>query len=215
VVLAAAIAAPFWARAHGDSLPARCAGFEQESVQRAALVTGKGTGTLVVGDSYSVGHLLTPRQSWPVRLPGRVHVAGFSGSGFAATDSPCGLESYADRAPAALRPGIRRVVVEGGLNDFDQHDGAIAAGFHRLMTELKGRRVLVVGPPPAPSRVAEVPRLDALLARLSAGAHVQYLSMAHARLDYLPDRLHPTAGSQRAFGDLVAAALDHDSGSHH
>jgi acyl-CoA thioesterase-1 len=67
--------------------------------------------------------------------------------------------------------------------------------------------VVVVGPASAPSRSREVPRIDALLARLSARHGVQYVRMSGETFPYLPDRLHLTPAGQRAFGDLVAARI--------
>ena len=95
--------------------------------------------------------------------PGEVHVAGFSGSGFSARASTCGRVSFHDRAPTALgvRPAL--VVVEGGLNDYDQPAAAIDRGFRDLMADLAGQRVVVVGPADAPARAGAVPRVDALL----------------------------------------------------
>ena len=98
------------------------------------MVTGSGERVVVIGDSWSAGlGLDRPVQSWPSRLSGRIHVAGFSGSGFSAKASPCGRVSFADRAPAALRNGADLVVVEGGLNDFDRSRAEIKAGFARVM----------------------------------------------------------------------------------
>ncbi len=89
---------------------------------------------VVIGDSWSAGlGLDRPVQSWPSRLPGRVHVAGFSGSGFSAKASPCGRVSFADRAPAALGGGADLVVIEGGLNDYDRSRAEIKAGFARVV----------------------------------------------------------------------------------
>jgi acyl-CoA thioesterase I len=99
------------------------------------------------------------------------------------------------------------VVVEGGLNDFDQPRRAIRDGFANLMTELDGRRVLVVGPAPAPARAAAAPGIDALLERLSQRYGVGYLSMIDAELSYLADDLHLTPEGHREFGDRVATAL--------
>lgn len=98
----------------------RCERFAADAEARAAVVTGSGTPVLVVGDSWSAGlGLADPSASWPARLDGRVHVAGFSGSGFSARASGCGDVSFAARAPQALAglPAGTLVVVEGGLND--------------------------------------------------------------------------------------------------
>ena len=190
---------------------ARCERFTHDQHWRAARPTGSGAKVLVIGDSWSSGFgLANPDRSWPRRLSGRVYVDGFPGSGFSEHASGCGLVSYADRAPADLRHGASLVVVEGGLNDFDQTSAAITDGFGRLMAELHGRRVLVVGPAMAPSRAAEVPRVDRLLAALSKRADVPYLSTVRLHLTYQRDRLHPDQAGANAFGDAVAAFVaDH------
>lgn len=194
-------------RARGADL-SRCERFAAESVARAHTVTGSGERVVVIGDSYSAGlGLSSPATSWPSRLPGAVHVAAFSGSGFSRGASECRGVSFADRARAALRGGADLVVVEGGLNDYDQPLADIRAGFARLLRVLDGLRVVVVGPAAAPSRAAGVPRVDALLARLAARHGVPYVAMSGLDLPYLPDDLHLTPAGHRAFGDRVAAAL--------
>ncbi len=185
-----------------------CARFAKASAARAAENIGSGARVVVIGDSYSVGlGLDRPARSWPARLEGRVHVAGFSGSGFSAGASGCGEVSFADRAADAVRGGTDLVVVEGGLNDFDQSDADIEAGFTRLLAEVGDRPMLVVGPPSAPARTDDVPRIDALLAHLAAQHGVRYLRMSGLDLPYLPDGLHLTAEGHRRFGDVVADAL--------
>ncbi len=192
----------------GGADPSRCERFAADSVQRSREVTGTGARVVVIGDSYSVGlGLRTPAAAWPSRLPGSIHVAGFSGSGFSEDASGCGRVSYADRAPAALAGGADLVVVEGGLNDYDQTDAAIRSGFARLMRELDGHRVVVVGPVSAPSRAYAVPRVDALLARLARRYDVPYVRTSGLALTYLGDRLHPTPAGHRVLGDAVAEAL--------
>jgi acyl-CoA thioesterase-1 len=192
------------ARADGD----RCDRFAVDSRARAAAVTGSGERVLVIGDSWSAGlGLDRPVGSWPSRLAGAVHVAGFSGSGFSEHASECRGVAFADRAPAALRGGADLVVVEGGLNDVDQPDADIDAGFARLMGELRGERVVVVGPASAPSRAAEVPRVDALLAHLAASYGVGYVRTSGLDLPYLADRLHLTAAGHQELGDFVAREI--------
>lgn len=203
VALTAAVSLTVWARAGART--DHCVTVRERAEARAALVTGRGPEVLVVGDSYSVGAGLRPDQSWPVRLPGRVRVDGFSGSGFSAGASGCGDVSYAARVRSSLRPATALVVVEGGLNDYDQPIAALADGFDRLMGALAGRRVLVVGPPPAPERPAgTVATVDAELARLAAAHATPYLSLVGLELTYQRDRLHPDAAGQRVFGDAVA-----------
>jgi len=182
-----------------------CARFAKASATRAAADTGAGAPVVVIGDSYSVGlGLDRPARSWTARLEGRVHVEGFSGSGFSAGASGCGAVSFADRAADALDGAPELVVVEGGLNDFDQSDAAITAGFRRLMRVLEGRRVVVVGPVLAPSRAGAVLRVDRLLERLAAEAGASYVDATGLRLDYLDDGLHLTEAGHREFGGYVA-----------
>ena len=194
--------------ARGDDAQ-RCATFSVQSQVRERLVTGHGQRVVVIGDSYSVGlGLRDPERSWPSRLPGRVHVHGFSGSGFSAGASGCRRVAYDVRAPRALRGGTARVVVQGGLNDYDQPAGDVRRGFRTLMRELAGRDVLVVGPPEAPARARAAVRVDAILAQESDRAGVRYLSMLGHRFAYLEDRLHLTPAGHRAFGAVVATSVE-------
>ncbi len=186
----------------------RCRRFAADSAARATQVSGAGQRVVVIGDSWAAGlGLDRPAASWPSRLPGAVHVAGFSGSGFGAHASACARVSFADRAPAALRGGADLVVVEGGLNDYDRPDAEVRAGFARLMSALAGQRVVVVGPASAPSRAGAVPHVDALLASLTKQYGVAYVRTSGLRLDYLGDRLHLTPAGHDAFGDFVASRL--------
>ena len=185
-----------------------CGRFAKVAAERATADTGSGASVVVIGDSYAVGlGLDRPERSWPTRLDGRVHVAGFSGSGFSAGASSCGAVSFADRAADAVAGGAGGadlVIVEGGLNDFDQPTAEITAGFQRLMAVLGGRRVVVVGPVSAPSRARAVPRVDRLLARLARGSGATYVRTTGLELTFLDDRLHLTEAGHRALGERVA-----------
>lgn len=205
--LVVAATALVWARAGAG--PDRCVQRADRAERRSELVTGNGPEVLVIGDSYSVGVGVRPDESWPVRLPGRVRVDGFSGSGFSVGASGCGDLSYATRAPQSLRTTTELVVVEGGLNDTDQPAADLEGGARRLLRILDGRRVLVVGPPATPDRTwTEVARVDATLERLAQEYGASYLSMLEAELTYQADDLHPDAAGHRAFGDLVAAQVE-------
>jgi acyl-CoA thioesterase-1 len=183
-----------------------CHRFEGDHATQLRHVHGSGRRVVVIGDSWSVGFKLTdPDRAWPSRLPGRVQVDGFSGSGFSARASTCGTVSYATRTRTARAADL--VVVEGGLNDYDQPYAAVRAGFDRLMSRLKGRDVVVFGPAPAPRRLAGARRVDGWLAALSESAGVDYVSSIRLRLPYLPDRLHLTLAGHREYGDFVAAHL--------
>jgi acyl-CoA thioesterase-1 len=190
--------------------PPRCEQFRADSVARAGEVTGNGERVVVIGDSWSAGlGLSEPARSWPSRLDGRVHVDGFSGSGFSAHASPCRGVSFADRASKGVA-GADLVVVEGGLNDWDRPDSDVELGFTRLVQTLRAAgaaRVVVVGPASAPSRSAKVPHLDALLSDLSRRHGVAYVTTADLDLSYLDDRLHLTYDGHREFGDAVAQRI--------
>lgn len=206
-VMVAALTVALGVRAQSADVP-RCERFTADSRARAAVDHGSGQHVVVIGDSWSAGlGLDRATSSWPSRLPGAVHVAGFSGSGFSAHASTCSRVAFADRAARALRRGADLVVVEGGLNDYDQPDADIRTGFARLMRELHGHHVVVVGPATAPSRARAVPHVDALLASLAERYDVAYISTTSLDLPYLDDRLHLTAVGHTQFGDYVASQL--------
>jgi acyl-CoA thioesterase-1 len=191
-----------------DAGPTRCQQHRLDARERAAVVTGEGQRVLVIGDSWSVGLGQDDlSRSWAARLPGEVHVRGFSGSGFSAGASGCGRVSFHDRAPTAVGVRPRLVVVEGGLNDYDQPARAIDRGFRNLMADLAGQHVVIVGPATAPLRARAVPRVDDRLARLSARYGVPYVRTSDLDLDYLDDRLHLTEDGHAEFGDAVAERL--------
>ena len=115
--------------------------------------------------------------------------------------------AFADRAAHALRGGADLVVVEGGLNDYLETDAEIEAGFVRLMRELRGHRVVVIGPATAPARAERVPRVDEQLAALAERYGVAYVRTADLELPYLDDRLHLTPAGHQEFGDFVAEQI--------
>ena len=206
VVLAAMMA--FYVTDSADAGQTRCRQHRADARERAAVVTGSGERVLVIGDSWSVGLGQDDLgASWARDLAGEVHVAGFSGSGFSPRASGCGAVSFADRATTALAIRPQLVVVEGGLNDYDQPAAEITTGFRELMADLAGRRVVVVGPARAPARSRAVPRVDALLDSLSREYGVPYVATSDLSLDYLPDRLHLTADGHRDFGTAVAERI--------
>jgi acyl-CoA thioesterase-1 len=204
-VLVAAVIAVLTTRAGAHNV---CAGNRTAAQERGALVTGTGPEVLVIGDSYSVGLGVKPAESWPTYLPGRVRVDGFSGSGFSYAASGCPGVDYATRAQSSVLKSTKYVVVEGGLNDYDQPMSEIQSGFRRLMQVLGDRHVLVVGPANAPSRAEEVPGIDEELARLSKEYGAAYLSMLDVDISYQDDELHPDVEGHRLFGERVATAVD-------
>ena len=207
VTLLAALMA-FYVADTADAGATRCQQHRIDARDRAGIVTGQGERVLVIGDSWSVGLGQDDMgRSWAAELPGEVHVRGFSGSGFSAGASGCGRVSFHDRAPTALGVRPELVVVEGGLNDFDQPGAAIERGFRALMADLAGLRVVVIGPADAPARSGAVPRIDAQLELLSDRYGVPYVRTSDLDLDYLDDRLHLTDDGHREFGEAVAARI--------
>ena len=205
LVVAAMLATLLSARARGTDA-ALCERHTADAAARAHIVTGAGRPVTVIGDSWTVGLGLSDLgDSWPSQLPGRVTVAGFSGSGFSRHASHCGDRAFVTRAAAAR--GADLVVVAGGLNDYDQPAVDIRAGFRSLLAELKGRTVVVVGPASAPSRAGFVGRVDTTLADLCEEYGVEYVDTRAWKLDYLPDRLHLTPAGHATFGQHVAEEL--------
>jgi acyl-CoA thioesterase-1 len=189
-----------------SSAAASCARTAARSAERAAVVTGSGPRVGVIGDSYAQGlGLSRPQDSWPSRLPGRVRVDGFAGSGFSAQASPCRGEDYAARVPRVLAGDPDLVVVEGGLNEFDVPTAAVVAGADRTLDALAGHRVLLVGPTSAPARADQMSRVDRALAAVAGRHGVRYVRATGWDLAYLHDGLHLAEAGHREFGDHVAA----------
>ena len=209
VVMLVAALVGFYVIERAGAGEVRCRAHQADARDRAALTGALPAGTVVLGDSWSVGLGLDDLgDSWPSRLGTPARVAGFSGSGFSRGASHCGARvSFAERAAAAVRGGADLVVVEGGLNDHDQPEAAVERGFDGLMRSLAGQRVVVVGPALAPARARAVPRLDRLLSRLSAAYGVPYVATSDLDLSYLSDGLHLTAAGHAAFGDAVAERI--------
>lgn len=188
--------------------PDRCTQFAQASRTLAENPTGSGRRIAVVGDSYAAGLALEdPATAWTRRLPGRVQVFAFSGSGFARRSSSCVAVAYFQRVPQALAGDPDLVVAEGGLNDVTQTDQQIRAGFRRLLAEVGDRPLLIVGPPAAPERIAQARRVDRVLRAVTRRTGTPYLSTIGLRLDYLDDRLHLTVEGHRVFGEAVAKRI--------
>lgn len=205
LVVTALLATLLSARARGSEA-ALCERHASDAAARAEVVTGSGRPVTVIGDSWSVGlGLRDLGASWPSQLPGRVTVAGFSGSGFARHASHCGERGFATRVGATR--GAELVVVAGGLNDVDQPTADIRAGFRSLMALLGSRPVVVVGPASAPARAARVGRVDATLQSLSEAYGVPYIDASSWSLAYLSDELHLTPAGHDVFGQHVADEL--------
>ncbi|HXH77428.1 MAG TPA: SGNH/GDSL hydrolase family protein [Nocardioides sp.] len=208
LLIAVLLATVLTVRARGSEA-GLCQRHATDAATRSRIVTGAeptAPTISVIGDSWSVGLGLDDLgKSWPSELPGRVRVAGFSGSGFSPGASHCGNRSFATRAASAR--GADLVVVQGGLNDYDQPVADIRAGFRALLTSLPGSRVVVVGPVAAPSRADAVGRVDATLAELCAEYGVAYIDASAWSLSYLPDRLHLTQSGHESFGQRVADEL--------
>lgn len=207
VALVAVLVAVFLTttRARGSEA-ALCSRHAVDAAARTEIVTGAGRPVTVIGDSWTVGLGLSDLgRSWPSELPGRVTVAGFSGSGFSRHASHCGDRAFATRASAAR--GADLVIVAGGLNDFDQPTADIRSGFRSLISALASGHVVVVGPASAPSRASSAGRVSSTLASLSEEYGVPFIDTSSWPLSYLPDRLHLTAAGHSAYGQRVAEEL--------
>ncbi len=192
----------------GPSAADTCRAIAAASAVRHAAVAGAGPRVVVIGDSYSQGaHLPDPSSSWPSFLPGQVVVDGFAGSGFTAAASPCSGEAFGLRIARALAENPALVVVQGGLNDYDVPDEQLRSGVRDVLAQLTGLQAVVVGPPDAPRRAAQVARVDALLAAEAERAGIPYVRTSGWQLPFLPDRLHLTPDGHRAFGDAVAERI--------
>ena len=196
-----------WVHA-APSVAETCQAIAAASAARHAAVAGAGPRVVVIGDSYSQGaHLPDPSSSWPSMLPGQVIVDGFAGSGFSASASPCSGEAFGIRVARALAEHPALVVVQGGLNDYDVPDDQLRAAVRDVLAQLSGSRAVLVGPPDAPRRAAQVARVDGLLAAEAARAGIPYVRTSGWQLPFLPDQLHLTPDGHRAFGDAVAAQI--------
>ena len=112
-------------------------------------------------------------REWAVKLEAKPkYVVSSTRADFPWTNSQHIAGDLGQGVRQQLRGGASLVVVEGGLNDTDQPPADVVSGFHRLMSALRGHRVVVVGPTAAPKRGASVYPVDALLARLCAAARV-------------------------------------------
>jgi acyl-CoA thioesterase-1 len=220
VVLLASTLTLYAARARGADLP-RCERFAADSVARAHAVSGSGERVVVLGDSYSAGlGLFSPASSWPSRLRGTVHVAGFSGSGFSPGASECAGVSFADRAPAALRGGADLVVVEGGLNDEPGDPSLFRGAVARTVKELRratgGAPIVLLGPAtPGGTPSAALTRIDKDEAAVAKQLRVPYVSPLEERwinptnVSTLVDPAtgHPSTEGHLYFGARLAQAL--------
>lgn len=165
---------------------------------------------VVIGDSYSAGYgVPTVTMAWPFLAFPSVAVEAAAGTGFV-EPGPCGDESFATHAAAAVRYRPRTVVVQGGINDIDYTQTTIEGAVEKLVRRLSasGSTVIVVGPPLAPAKPAAAVRdVDAALRKAASQTRVQYLSALGWRLSYGPDGLHMTAASHAEFARRVAAAV--------
>lgn len=166
----------------------------------------------VIGDSYTQGVGLADqqRQAWPTLLGSAkrltTYVDGIGRTGFT-NGGFCGGQEYEKRIDALLTARPELVIVQGGLNDTDASDEEIDSTAEHVLSALAGvPRVVVVGPPPAPS-VPGATRVDALLQRVTTSAGRQYVSTVHWNLPYLPDQLHLTSGGHAEFARLLSESI--------
>ena len=186
-----------------------CARFAAESVSRAAVVTGAGQRTVVIGDSWAAGYGLDdPGKSWPVYLDGQVRVSGFAGTGYARSSMKrCGPISFGERARDAIRPGADLVVLEGGINDAHREMGEAEKGFRETLDALKGQNVVVLSAPRISTRAAAIKGVNQMLKRVSAEYGVTYINVFDLKLPYQDDKTHLTKSGHVQFGETVARRI--------
>ena len=200
----------FYAADRAGAGATRCQQHRLDARERAALVTGDGARVLVIGDSWSVGLGQDDLGlSWAGRLPGEVHVAGFSGSGLQRPRERVRPRLVprprAHRAGDPARAGRRR-----GRPQRLRPAGAAAIdrGFRDLMADLAGQHVVVVGPADAPSRSRAVPRVDGPPGGRSRRSTASPTSApATSTSPTSTTGLHLTAAGHREFGDAVAERI--------
>lgn len=183
---------------------AECA---ESSRLNAALATpiGDGEPVTVIGDSYSQGvGLSDPRSSWVAQLDGhRVTVIAAANSGY----THGGLCST-PTIPALAKGVSGPVLIQAGINDLYADPADVAEKARALIDALDGP-VTLIGPAAAPVvDVAQLARLDDVLASVAKDEGAVYVSTAGwDDLSFGEDGLHLTPEGHEAFGREVAAEL--------
>lgn len=165
----------------------------------------------VLGDSYSAGDVLADRKdAWTYDLGrltnARVSVAGVGMTGYT-NGGYCKGQEFRQRVGrlVALKPDV--LIIQGGLNDWEASPESVQVAARDLLRMTEGvPNVTLVGPTNAPAR-ANLPAIDAALAKAAEATGRDYISALGWDLDFLPDRLHLTPAGHDAFAKHVAAAL--------
>lgn len=167
--------------------------------------------TVVLGDSYTAGDGLTSlddrwaehlgyAQGWSVDVDG-VGSTGFLNGG------ACGDKQFSARLDGVLAAGPDVLIIQGGVNDWQQSPADVRAAASDLLDRAKDvPRVVVVGPAPAPSR-GDLAAVDDALAAAAESSQREYISALGWDLEFLPDRLHMTPAGHAEYADRVAASL--------
>lgn len=177
-------------------------------------VTTGGPVVVVLGDSYSAGAVLPdPKLVWSTllgQLQGwTTYVEAVSSTGVT-TAGFCEKKDFLTRLPQALAHRPELLVVQTGLNDVHSSPGTARTGMAEVLRRSTAvPRVVVVGPPPAPSlRPAELRRVDAELRTACRPPRCSYISARSWSLPYVEDRLHLTPAGHAQFAVRVSDALD-------
>jgi lysophospholipase L1-like esterase len=170
---------------------------------------------VVLGDSYTRGALLPrPReQAWSTLLGRqegwRTYAEGVSSTGVT-TSGLCPGQSFSARLPKALAHDPQILVVQTGLNDArEARPGETRAATIALLARAQQvPRLIVVGPPAAPSTPPKVlQRIDRELTEACRRPRCQYVSALHWRLPFASDRLHLLPEGHVLLARYVAQAL--------
>ena len=182
-----------------------------------------GARVVVIGDSISGGHGLTPEQAWPAMLARteRWQLTNLScdGAGVVAEgDGGCAsaYQGIVERA-AAVRPAV--VLVQASSNDLGQDDAQVDAATEQLVAavhrELPHARLIglsaIWNEDAPPAQLAGISDALRSATRNDGGRFVDIGQPLRGHADWMQsDDVHPTVRGQRAIESSVTAAFARD-----
>jgi acyl-CoA thioesterase-1 len=173
---------------------------------------GKGGSASVLGDSYTEGYLLDdPTRGWAYSLVKAqgwdATLDGIPSTGFV-NESACGGDSFKARVRELTAANL--LIVQGGVNDFRKDPADVEAAADNVLRMANSvKRVVVIGPAPAPERRDKLAAIDASLAAVAKLNNREYISaLGWSDLEFLPDGVHLTEAGHARFAAHVAAALE-------
>ena len=165
----------------------------------------------VLGDSWTSGWRLDrPDDGFAYRLAAKegwsATIDGFANSGWV-NESWCGGERFDERIEA-IPADTELVLLEGGLNDVGDVGPVARETIGLIRSHAPSARVVVIGPPQAPSKpAASIEAIDAELRDAASQGGADYISTKGWGLEYLSDGLHLTRAGHLDFAEKVSAHL--------